>query len=662
MLFERLILENFRAYGGRQELDLRPQSSQPIVLVTGLNGAGKTTLLEALYLVLYGKRTPSPRRSGKAYEGYLGECIHRSATEGTQATVGLTISQTLQGRPVTYELIRSWSLTRGGVREVMEVAVDGRFDTILTEEWGQYIEDLLPSRLAPLFFFDGEKIESLADLDATAEVLSVAIHSLLGLDLVDRLDQDLDVLERRRVSDLEDSGPSEDLKLLEAAEGHADREAQLKHDELARLQADLDRAGNRAREAREAFEAQGGEAFAQQAKLEKKFGDARETAQGAVSRLQHLASGVSPLLLIPVLLQQVADQAAAERVGRESQVLDRLLVQRDASLIKSLKRSAPSGEWLGKLEQWLERDRDERQSAASIKPYLELAEADSAYLDHLLETSLPELRHQIHDALEVHRAAQRGVEQAEQRLASVPEADQLETVREAWDRARDELARLETSAERAAEDFRKAQDASVMAQEQRKRGLRRFVETQKRSSDTRRVLRHSERVRTTLKIFRGRVLERHIERIQELMLDGLRRLLRKKSLVKNLEIDPSDFSLSLFGADGRHLSPEDLSAGERQLLATALLWGLARASGRPMPTLIDTPLGRLDSVHRELLVDRYFPNASHQVILLSTDEEISGPVLERLRDRIGRSYVLIHDDVNGLSSVVEGFPEGVMVG
>ena len=132
-------------------------------------------------------------------------------------------------------------------------------------------------------------------------------------------------------------------------------------------------------------------------------------------------------------------------------------------------------------------------------------------------------------------------------------------------------------------------------------------------------------------------------------------MLRKSALVTRLSIDPSTLSLTLYGRDGNVLGAERLSAGERQLLAIALLWGLAKASGRPLPTAIDTPLGRLDSGHRMHLVERYLPFASHQVLLLSTDEEIAGEYLEKLNPWIGRTYQLSYDDEAGETHIRPGY-------
>ncbi len=138
------------------------------------------------------------------------------------------------------------------------------------------------------------------------------------------------------------------------------------------------------------------------------------------------------------------------------------------------------------------------------------------------------------------------------------------------------------------------------------------------------------------------------------MLDSFRELIRKPTLVTGLRIDPTTFNVELSGPKGQ-LTAERLSAGERQLLAIALLWGLARASGRVLPTVIDTPLGRLDSGHRSRLVSRYFPQASHQVMLLSTDEEITRSYYDTLKPSVGRSYRLRYDEAEARTVVEPGY-------
>jgi DNA sulfur modification protein DndD len=181
------------------------------------------------------------------------------------------------------------------------------------------------------------------------------------------------------------------------------------------------------------------------------------------------------------------------------------------------------------------------------------------------------------------------------------------------------------------------------------------VRTRFAADSSERMVRHSGLVRDALKTFRGLVVIRHVRRIEELVLQSFQQLLRKTSLVAEIRIEPSDFSLSLLDASGEQISADRLSAGERQLLAVSLIWGLARASGRPIPVVVDTPLGRLDSIHRRHLVERYFPVASHQVLLLSTDEEIDKDLFADLKPAVGRTYTLTFDDVSKATSTVPGY-------
>jgi|GEM_PF-1583998 len=122
----------------------------------------------------------------------------------------------------------------------------------------------------------------------------------------------------------------------------------------------------------------------------------------------------------------------------------------------------------------------------------------------------------------------------------------------------------------------------------------------------------------------SRVVARHVGSLEYAIVESFHHLARKPKLLHSVRIDPASFQIALLDATGNDVPFQSFSAGERQLLATAILWALAEVSGRPVPLVIDTPLGRLDSHHRSHIVQRHLPAASHQVILLSTDKEIVG--------------------------------------
>ena len=95
-------------------------------------------------------------------------------------------------------LFRYWRTAGSGIRESLDVIRDGELDTVLAENWSEWVEEFIPARVAPLFFFDGEQIERFANPEESANLLSIAIHSLLGIDLVDQLAIDLSALEKRK--------------------------------------------------------------------------------------------------------------------------------------------------------------------------------------------------------------------------------------------------------------------------------------------------------------------------------------------------------------------------------------------------------------------------------------------------------------------------------
>jgi DNA sulfur modification protein DndD len=656
MIFDKIVLHNFGVYLGRQSAILTPPSpKEPIVLFGGLNGGGKTTILDALQLALYGKFARCSNRGSLAYDEFLRRCVHRNADPKEGAAVELHFRYISDGQEHAYRVHRSWKVNKSGTKETVEVTQDGVYDPVLTESWNEYVEGFIPLSISQLFFFDGEKIEQFADLNNSAQLLSEAIHSLLGVDIIEQLSKDLVIIEQRKKIALKDEIDRQRIdKIRRELE-----EVKLKKDVLLQkrgaVQNELDTHQKYLRENENQYRLEGGELFEQRKQIEQE----RERVQKHFSSLEVdlrlLAGESAPLLLVQDLLSSLDSQDRLEREVMEARLLHEVLNERDERLIEEMKRHSKAQKLIDAMEQFLHKDREERIQQQFEEPYLHLSDQTRESLYLLLKTELPDVRKKSADLIEEHERLQQELDTIDRKLADVPDEAKIAGLVKKREKQQAAIKTSQASIKSIDIEIERLKVDIGMKEGVLTREIEKSVETEFSQEDTRRITTHSERVRRTLSVFREALVRQHIEHIQQLVLDSFRQLLRKKSLVSDLRISPEDFQLRLIDADGQRLLPDRLSAGERQLLAISLLWGLARASGRPLPIVVDTPLGRLDTSHRTHLVERYFPNASHQVLLLSTDEEIDERYYPKIKSRIGHTYVLEFDDKLGSTQIKPGY-------
>ncbi len=656
MILDELVLHNFGVYRGRQVLKLTPPSrTRPIILIGGMNGDGKTTLLDAVQLALFGKLASCSNRGSLSYVEFLRASVHRSVPPSEGAAVELAFRHRLEGHEHSVRIRRSWRATGKGLREDLEVERDGHLDPLLTDQWIESVDQFVPVGISRLVFFDGEKIESLADPETSAEALKSAMHALLGLDVVDRLGADLLVYERRQRAKLSDETDRAAIESCEKTLRMLGEEREQLVIERGEVQNALDRAQRDLREVDIRFRREGGDLFEQRKMLEAKRDALLVQAKQAEEELRDLASGSAPLLVVADLIRTAYERAEHEEVAREGQRLDGVLEERDGTVLETLRHSRLAPDVLETVQAVFAEDRLKRRSVASAEVVLDLFSEARRDLQILSEGQLAETRKTLGAGRKRWRSGQQRMEQAERMLGGVPDEDAVATIVAERNEARNRLQdaqRALGNVEANLERVRKAHDQERTRYE---RLLAKEASEVLEQEDLQRAIRHAGRVRGTISRFRSELVAQNASRIAGLVLESLRHLLRKERLIGDLEIDPETFILHIRGVDGTLIPPERLSAGERQLLAVSLLWGLARAAGRPLPTIVDTPLGRLDSSHRSHLVERYFPSASHQVLLLSTDEEIDRTYWEKLSRHIGRSYVLAHDDETGASRVEEGY-------
>lgn len=660
MILKEVVLHNFGSYRGRVAVDLSPRSSsgqRPIVLIGALNGSGKTTLLDALLLALYGGRARCSTRGTLAYPDFLRECIHRRTPPSEGASVSVAFAYAGPRMRAEFRVTRRWRSTGKGIAEECEVYRDGKIDIELSETWAETVENLIPLGISNLFFFDGEQVRGIASNAEPTEEVKGAIRTLLGIDLPDQLREDLEVIASRRRRNLVKEPRTKDaldqlaseLRAAISRRAEATIEAGNHRNELEVAERELARV-------RGEFTASGGKVAGKRREVEVALEVERRQIDGARERLREVVSGALPIVLVGPLLARAMDFAHSEAVGSDTATLAAILKRRDEEILAAFSKCSVPHESVVTLRGLLKDDRVLRGKSPVRTRLMGANAADLAVAARAVA--------EAQTAGDVARSVLRDVDARERQARRLEAQLNVSAPQEFVDSGMSKLdvAQRRVSRAQAADEAARA----ALADAQHRVGQlevaysRMSAEVKVDSAvfdEDARVVRAADRVSAVMAEFRKRLLLRRVHELERHIGERFAHLHRKAGAVQRVMIDPTTFRLSLFGDDGQPVNRERMSAGEQQLLAVAFLWGLSLASGRILPVVIDTPLGRMDHAHRRNLVERYFPRASHQVVLLSTDAEVDETYRETLHrlNAVDREYILHFDPERRETTVVPGY-------
>ncbi|MGE3795234.1 MAG: DNA sulfur modification protein DndD [Dehalococcoidia bacterium] len=656
MILKALTLTDVGVYAGEQRVDFAPPSrEQPVTLIGGLNGAGKTTLMRSLFHVLYGAHAlPLIQRRG-SYDRYL-EDVTRAHAKVARVELSFVLQHNAEDEEIGIR--RSWRRRGGGFVEEVEASRNGSHDQALSDGWLDFIESVVPRGIARLVFFDGEKVEALAELDNASTTLRTAVGSLLGLDLVDQLAVDLEVLQRRRAADAATPEERREIATMDEIVRTAEQTLSERTEELVAFERDVLEAVRKLSQADDAFRAAGGAFYERRAALLADFEAARDAVREAETEARALAvHELTPLLLIDSAVAALAEDARREKDADELKAARHAVADRDTFFGEVLRELDAPPELTKALERRLRDDRATMDRKLARLPEGLGLSSVVALLEELARCELASYDSRRAEAIEAIDESHDRLDHVERLVAQIPTEDAVRALEQSRSDAADRVALLRSKTDAAASARDDAERAVARARAERERFARRLADQQLERLDSERLIRHAEKARATLALLRERAAARNVDRIAELAVEALEQLLRKDRLIAQITIDPKSFVPSFHDRHGREIHTDQLSAGERQLTALALLWALARASGRPLPVLIDTPLGRLDSSHRRHVVARYLPMASQQVIVLSTDTEIEGSLLEHLEPFVGACYVLTFNGDEEATIINPGYLE-----
>jgi DNA sulfur modification protein DndD len=681
MIIKEIELNNFRIYKGVNSIDLSTEGKKNIFIISGRNGFGKTTFLMSLVWCLYGKNMQEVDDLYKkeivdqgGYGKYIANSLNRLAKAEDNYNFHVSITFTNVNIPEVpcQEIIikRSYN-SKTSINEEVEVLIDG-YPSELAKEVGQEIfirEFIMPIEIAKFFFFDAEKIVSLAEVN-TAEQrknLSRAYSEVLGIKKYEDFKSELEGLQLRIRQESASASEKGQLKQLEA-------EVEMYEDKVQENQLKI----NELRE-----------------KRNEKSKDSRDIQEKLIK--------AGSLITVEELLK-----------FREQ---EELLTQKQNELQNELKDSydiipfAIAGEKFLEVSRQLENESNHK--AAQFKNE-NVNDVTNKILTDLLNIPKPErlpIDHQVHDFYAtsfkglIRKHFFSDTEELPEDFKVIHEFSDSEknelyavlnnirlSFRESFKRITGEynLTRNElNSIRRRIKDAEANQEDPIIAEfrknkEELDKEVIRIDETidalnreigqfnNEKTQKGKLIESLSRKLKVSQNnILKDEVLSRNIqnlkdfitkfkakkrESLEEQILSGLNTLLHKKGFIKKVDVEiiGDDIDIVLKNARGEEIKKESLSKGEQQMYATALLRGLVEESDIQFPVFIDSPMQKFDEQHAENIVKYFYPNISDQVVLFPLiNKELTEKEFDILSSHIAQTFLInnIHEDKSEFLSI-----------
>lgn len=682
MWISKVRLVAFKSYQNQEFVFPEPADGKNIVLIGGLNGYGKTSFLEALYLCLYGKDSivhlarAGIKSDNAGYPTFLESAFNREAFRDGLDTMTVKVEISESSRK-SYEITRKWYFRNNGTWNEEEALfniinnkipetpkIDGKDNFHLQS----VLDDILiPSHVAPFFFFDGEEVKKLAD-QSRIEQVKAGLEQLLGVGLLRALSDRLKNFESQRRSEY-----------AVVDETHLDNLANTISANDEKLKIILSNIQNFSRRKNELIDLQDslidrlssvGGATANQATF-KDLVEERKRIEIEAGQIQDKVSSLLtdklPLQLVSIDLRtNLADSLLAEvklnkweqersslqprQIEFEKALLTiddpkfepELTVEQQKSLLKRVSSAwallffPPPSDCADEIYFHFLSDQD-RLNSINLINNLRLTGEEFLDLQKKLEShtlTIDKLSRDIH------------------RLEGIGNDGTFDKLRKELDDARDELNLVNENISNE-ERHKLSLESNISKDRASFERSRKLLDD---SSPKRALIEKSARIRNVISNLIPALFPLKVQELADSMTSVYKRLAHKDQ-ISEIKID-NDGTTTIIGKSGKPIE-FDRSAGENQIFATALIAALAEVSKVSAPLVVDTPLGRLDSKHRQNIVDFWMSDKGRQVILLSQDKEIDIEFASRISNAICSKYLLEHievgDGIGRTSAIMDAY-------
>jgi len=653
MIIKSLTLENFRVFNGINDISLAPTSDdKSIILFGGLNGAGKTSILTGVRVALYGRAAFGFNMTTTEYHEQLAALIHKgNGMQHNNASVELVFTYSQQGEENEYKVIRSW---KKGQKDKLALYKNDVAEAALGYEQCQaFLNELIPIGVADLFFFDGEKIADLAE-DQSGAVLQTAVRRLLGIDVIERLKNDLNIFLKPHLSQsMPDKVKNEIAQLEDKRKEHENSYDSLVHDADS-LVVPINAIKDSIRKAESDVMSLGGEWAKTKAQEEAKVKELQLTKANVEASIRKEMESSLPFTLAKNTLNGLLKTLESEAETKQKQAFVTEFEKYKTQLIESLSGDVPAKQSAeAAIKACLSNYLSTNDNDDSITLQLDLSERERGQIVHQIEITSPKSREEFEQLKSQLTGIEFALDGAAINIARAPDesrvADKLQEVTALNEEKIKVILARNNKLTEAKSEIEKAVELA--------KAIQKIHDKYKTASNVSEAVTNAQNTNSLLEKFATELTEIRVKQLESEFIKSYQKLARKDDLEISARINTTTFDVELIDEHKNNINRKELSAGEKQIYAIAILEALGKTSGRKLPIIIDTPLGRLDSHHRDKLIERYFPDASHQVIILSTDTEVDENYFSqgKFADSISHAYEIQFNGETKASKLAEGY-------
>lgn len=682
MIIKEIELNNFRIYKGVNKIDLSPNGDQNIVIVSGNNGFGKTTFLMSLVWCLYGKQMNKVDDLYKkeiddkgGYSRYIGTSLNKQAKQEGETRFSVAITFTEVEIPNTtcteIKIIRSYDLATSTDDE-LRILIDGRDSDLFSgedkaEEEELFVRDyILPIEIAKFFFFDAEKIVSFAQINTLEqrEELSKAYSQVLGIHKYEELKKSLENIQddyRREAA--QPSDRREFNQLL--AQIQSDEETIKEHeDEKINIEDELSTKRFEANETQEKLIREGDTMTVD------RLNELRQKRESLSSDMQLAQDGLKeiftyiPFGLAGNLVSELAEQLKSEREYTQNRIQLEGVEQKTEAVLNELDQAKQRLQ----SEQKIFIPREVRNFYEEQIKHLILKhfynDFDASRLEHFTRLhEFSEIQHSefqdllrnvkecksqfegLYNKYSKSKAELYSIERKIREAERNAESEYVKTLRDRKDSLDRQVQQLVTKIAQL-EVLQNQLREDIIANKKRKEQLAKKIEV---SDQHKAVDSEAARLNRIIQHFLLRFKDEKKKALEQKLEDKLKSFMHKKNLVNKVVVDiqgnGADVDINLIDFDNKIIDKGNLSMGERQMFASALLGALVEETELAFPVFIDSPMQKFDTSHSQNILTQFYPKVSKQVILFPLlMKELTEEEYELIKPIVSRAYLIQHNN------------------